>query len=210
MNKEVNRLKKYLPIIFNTFTKRISYKYNALKSSEIKFIDNNFTSYTEDNYNNLLKHTIKIKDLISGKFFNNMVTNKDFDKIISTPINEAEFTVDQYSLFDAILRLGEMGKRIKNTFFPDKDDYNKEYDLDDADKNEFQLLYDKYSEVKESDREKQFDNFKNELKELILRKLEKLKDKHLKVLEDTKSRFTDENIKKYLVLKLYGLEKKLE
>ena len=137
-----------------------------------------------------------------------MVTPKDIDKVLSTPINEAEFTVDQYSLFDAVVSLGEIGKRIRKMFFPDKDDYIKDYDLDKTDKNEFQLLYDKYLNVKESDRENQFDNFKKEVKELILRKLEKLKDKHLKVLEDTKSRFTDENIKKYLVLKSHGLENK--
>jgi hypothetical protein len=207
-DKEILRINKYLPIIFNTFTKRINYKHNALKSSEIKVIDKNFPSYTPENYNNLLQYTQELKDRLSGKFFTGMVTPKDIDKVLSTSINEAEFTVDQYSLFDAIVRLGQIGERIRKTFFPDKDDYNKYYDLDEADKNEFQLLYDKYLKVKESDRENQFDNFKKELKDLILRKLEKLKDKHLKVVEDTKSRFTDENIKKYLVLKLYGLEKK--
>lgn len=203
MNKEVNRLKKYLPIIFNTFTKRINYKYNSLKSSEIKFIDKSFPSYSTEIYDNLLKHTLDIKERLSGKFSNKMINPKDMDKIYSTPITEAEFTVDQYSFIDLIKRAGSF---VLNLFF--KDEESKNRDLDESDKSEFQQLYDKYSKLNESDRKKEFDNFKKELKALILRMLEKLKNKHLVALEKTKASFTDENIKKYLVHKLYGLEKK--
>ncbi len=135
-----------------------------------------------------------------------MITGKDMDKVMSTPITEAEFTVDQYNLFDFMSNLTDTLLDIKKFFFPDKSDEEKGYDLDEKDKNEFDLLHDKYSKIEEKDREKQFKSFKNELKTLILSKLEKLKENHLKVLEDTKTRFTDDNIKKYLVHKMYNLK----
>jgi len=206
IEKEVNRLKKYLPIIFTTFEKRINYKHNSLKSSEIKFIDKNFQSYSPENYSKLLEYTLDSKKRLPAKFFANMITGKDMDKVMSTPITEAEFTVDQYNLFDFMTNLTDTLWDIKKFFFPNKSDEEKDYDLDQKDKNEFDQLYNKYLNIKEKDREKQFDSFKNELKNLILSKLEKLKEMHLKVLEDTKTRFTDDNIKKYLVHKMYNLK----
>jgi hypothetical protein len=206
IEKEVNRLKKYLPIIFTTFEKRINYKHNSLKSSEIKFIDKNFQSYTPENYSKLLEYTLDSKKRLPAKFFANMITGKDMDKVMSTPITEAEFTVDQYNLFDFMTNLTDTLWDIKKFFFPNKSDEEKDHDLDQKDKNEFDQLYNKYLNIKEKDREKQFDSFKNELKNLILSKLEKLKEMHLKVLEDTKTRFTDDNIKKYLVHKMYNLK----
>jgi hypothetical protein len=206
IEKEVNRLKKYLPIIFTTFEKRINYKHNSLKSSEIKFIDKNFQSYSPENYSKLLEYTLDSKKRLPAKFFANMITGKDMDKVMSTPITEAEFTVDQYNLFDFMTNLTDTLWDIKKFFFPNKSDEEKDHDLDQKDKNEFDQLYNKYLNIKEKDREKQFDSFKNELKNLILSKLEKLKEMHLKVLEDTKTRFTDDNIKKYLVHKMYNLK----
>jgi hypothetical protein len=205
-DKEIVKINKYLPIIFNTFTKRINYKYNSLKSSEIKGIDKNFPSYTADNYNNLLQYTLELKDRLASKFKSNMVTDKDLNKVLSTPITEAEFTVDQYSLFDVVI--SPIMEKMLDLFLPTKEKNNKDYELDESDKNDFEALHDKYANVEEKDREKQFENFKNELKSLILRKLEKLKDKHLKVVEETKASFTNENIKKYLVLKMHNIDQK--
>jgi len=208
IDKEVNRLKKYLPLIFNTFEKRINYKHNSLKSSESKFIDKNFQLYSPEIFNKLLEYTIDSKKRLPGKFFANMVTAKDMDKVMSTPITEAEFTVDQYNLFDSMVNLTQKVLDIKNFFFPKKAGEEKDYDFDIADKNEFDQLHDKYSNLDENNRKNQFENFKKELKALILNKLETLRDKHLKVLEETKNSFTDENIKKYLVHKMFNIEQK--
>jgi hypothetical protein len=153
-----------------------------------------------------LEYTLDSKKRLPAKFFANMITGKDMDKVMSTPITEAEFTVDQYNLFDFMTNLTDTLWDIKKFFFPNKSDEEKDHDLDQKDKNEFDQLYNKYLNIKEKDREKQFDSFKNELKNLILSKLEKLKEMHLKVLEDTKTRFTDDNIKKYLVHKMYNLK----
>jgi hypothetical protein len=206
LDKEVNRLKKYLPIIFNTFEKRINYKFNALKSTEVKFIDKNFQSYTPELYTKLLEHTLDSKKRLPAKFFANMITGKDMDKVMSTPITEAEFTVDQYNLFDFMTELTQSMFDIYKFFFSGNPDDQDKHDLDEKDKNEFDQIHDKYSKVDENDRKNQFENFKKELKTLILSKLETLRNKHLKVLEETKNSFTDENIKKYLIHKMYNLK----
>lgn len=136
-----------------------------------------------------------------------MVKSNDMEKIIATPITEAEFTVDNYNLFDFMTTVGRNLIDIKNIFY-DKNKNNEDLDLDQEDKNKFDVLYNKYSKLDEKQRESVFENFKNELKSLILDKLENLKKKHLKVLENTKLNFTDENIKKYIVHKMYKIGEK--
>lgn len=196
--EEIKRINKLLAIIFDVFDKRINNKFISIKTTILKYINNNFKEFSEENYNKLLEYTLELKKILPEKYFNNMILKTDVDKIIK--LSEAEFTVDRYSLFDGLKELTSSMIELGKMLFGNREEG---YDLDEENKNKFDLLHEKYSKI--DNKKDNYDNFVKELKNIVVYSLDKLRKKHLKELEKTKSVFTEENIKKYLVHKMYNI-----
>jgi hypothetical protein len=185
-----------IDIALKTFSDRVNkYKYPQLKSYYTKLIENNYNKLPED-YSKLLDLTLKLKTDLPEKFVGGMVKSKDLDNIIKKfdNLNEAERDLPTYDLFDVVTDAIEQIIGIFNIRKKDKKDNFD--DIDDSDKNLFDNIHKKYSNLKPS--KDNLNNFKIELLKAIEITLNKLRDKNNKVIEESRNNFNKENIKKYL------------
>jgi hypothetical protein len=187
----IQNLKIKVDKILDTFIKRITYKKRSIISTQIKYINNNFSENDlPDSFNNLLKHVSFLNKNLVGKFTKNITTKKDMDKAL---LMTEEFGFNVENAFDWGVKIGEwISRQFDKIFNIDDDEIESELS-----KGYFTEIYDKYSKIKKP-KVNELNNLKSEFINQIKVACDEIEGVFHKNINITKNKINLDKIIKYL------------